>query len=143
VSDETQQPAAPSATPVPAPPAAPVPAGTGGWGPKGETRGWFAVALLTLITCGIYGLFWQYRVFADNKRYSGDGVGGAVGLVIALLVGIVNWFLLPAEVGAIYAKQGKDKPVSGLTGLWNLIPILGFFIWIAKVQGAINALWES
>ena len=83
MSDETQQPAAPSATPVPAPPAAPVPAGTGGWGPKGETRGWFAVALLTLITCGIYGLFWQYRVFADNKRYSGDGVGGAVGLVLS------------------------------------------------------------
>jgi hypothetical protein len=99
--------------------------------------------VLTIITCGIYGLFWQYFVFTENKEYSGEGVGGVVGVILAIFVGIVNWFLLPAEIGNIYAKAGKEKPVRGVTGFWNLIPLVGFFIWVNKVQTAMNDNWEA
>ena len=143
MSEEVEKPAAPPAPPVSAAASTPVPAGAGGWGPKGEVRSWVVVFLLTLVTCGIYGLYWQYRMFEDNKRFSGEGVGGAVGLILAIFIGIVNWFLLPAELGNIYEKMGREKRVSGLTGFWNLIPLIGFLIWLAKVQGAENALWES
>jgi hypothetical protein len=63
--------------------------------------------------------------------------------VIGLVIGIVNVFLIPSEVGNIYAKAGREKPVSGVTGFWTLIPIIGFFIWVFKVQGAMNRLYES
>ena len=56
---------------------------------------------------------------------------------------IPNWFLLPSEVGNMYAKAGMEKPVTGVTGFWNLIPIVGFFIWVFKVQNAINRRWET
>jgi hypothetical protein len=36
-----------------------------------------------------------------------------------------------------------EKPVSGVTGFWNLIPLVGFIIWVVKVQGALNRRWES
>jgi hypothetical protein len=101
------------------------------------------VALLTIVTCGIYGIFWQYYVFEENKRHSGDGVGGVVGVILAIFLGIVNIFLLPAEVGNIYAKAGQEKPVTGLTGFWAIIPIVGWFIWLYKVQTAINERWEQ
>ena len=91
--------------------------GAGGWGPPGKIRSWGVVAILTIITCGIYGLFWQYYVFEENKQHSGDGVGGVVGVILAIFIGIVNIFLLPAEVGNIYAKAGQEKPVRGVTGL--------------------------
>jgi hypothetical protein len=137
--------AAEGAAPVPASPPPPpaVRPATSGWGPPGKIRSWGVVAILTIITCGIYGIFWQYFVFEENKQHSGDGVGGVVGVILAIFIGIVNIFLLPAEVGNIYAKAGKEKPVRGVTGFWVLIPIVGWFIWLYKVQTAINDRWEE
>jgi hypothetical protein len=133
-----------SGEPTPPPPPPPMPvAPASGWGPPGQIRSWGTVAILTIVTCGIYGIFWQYYVFRDNKEHSGEGVGGTVGVILAIFVGIVNVFLLPAEVGNIYAKAGQEKPVNGTTGFWCLIPIVGWFIWLYKVQTAINTRWEQ
>ena len=111
------------------------------WGPVGKVRNPWAVIGLSIITLGIYYLYWTYSVFQETKDHSGDGVGGVIGLVIALVVGVVNLFLLPAEIGNMYAKAGQPKPVTGLTGLFNLIPIIGTIIWFIKVQGALNERW--
>ena len=43
----------------------------------------------------------------------------------------------------MYAGDGQPKPITGWSGLWILLPIIGWFIWIAKVQGALNRYWES
>jgi hypothetical protein len=142
IENEEPTAAAEPLTPVPAPPPA-APMATGGWGPPGKIRNWGTVAVLTIITCGIYGLFWQYYVFKENKDHSGEGVGGGVGLLFAIFIGIVNIFLLPAEIGNIYAKAGQEKPVHGPTGWWAIIPFVGWFIWLYKVQNAINARWEQ
>ena len=133
----------PPAPETPPPPPAVNTAATGGWGPPGKIRSWVSVALLTIVTCGIYGIFWQYYVFRDNKEHSGDGVGGTVGVILAIFVGIVNVFLLPHEEGAIYEKAGQERPVSAVTGFWMLLPIVGFFIWVYKIQTAINTRWEQ
>src|SRR5690349_6289557 len=125
------------ATPPP-PPAAAAP----GWGPKGKVREPVAVIVFSIITLGIYFLVWTYKIFKENKEFSGDGVGGVIGLVIGIVIGIVNWFLIPSEIGNIYARMGREKPVRGVTGFWNLIPLIGFIIWVVKVQGAMNRLYE-
>jgi hypothetical protein len=129
--------AEPTSAEPPPPAAAPT-----GWGPKGKVREPVAVILLSIITLGIYYLVWSYKVFHENKEYSGDGVGGGWGLFWAILLGIVNVFLLPAEIGNIYQKMGREKRVSGVTGFWILIPLIGWIIWVVKVQGAMNRLYE-
>jgi hypothetical protein len=129
--------------PTPVPPPPPPDAASGGWGPVGKPRNPAFVIIITIITLGIYGLYWQYQVFKEMKDHTGDGVGGPIGLVIAILVGIVNWFLIPSELGNLYAKAGMEKPVSGVTGFWNFLPLVGFIIWVIKVQGALNRRWES
>jgi Domain of unknown function (DUF4234) len=126
-------------TPAPPPP----PPAAGASGPRGKVREPVAVIIFSIITLGIYFLVWTYKIFQENKDYSGEGVGGVIGLVIGFFVGIVNWFLIPSEVGNIYAKAGREKPVSGVTGFWNLIPLVGFIIWVVKVQGAMNRLYEA
>jgi uncharacterized protein DUF4234 len=126
-------------TPAPPPP----PAASSGWGPVGKVRNPWFVAFISIITIGIYFLYWTYQVFRELKDHTGEGVGGVIGLVIGIVIGIVNWFLLPSEIGNMYAKAGMEKPVTGVTGFWNLIPIVGFFIWVFKVQGAMNNRWES
>jgi hypothetical protein len=122
--------------------AQPAPAPSGAR-PLGKPRGWVVVFLLTLVTLGIYGLVWQYKTFQEMQDYSGDGIGGVVGLILAIFLGFVNWFLMPAEVGNLYAAEGQEKPVSGITGLWNLLPIVGTFIWLAKTQNALSRFWEA
>jgi Domain of unknown function (DUF4234) len=126
-------------TPPPPPPAAaPAPSGA-----VGTLRSAVSVILLSIVTCGIYFLYWTYKVFEEMKQYSGEGVGGVVGLVIGIVVGFVNWFLIPSEVGNMYERAGQEKPVRGVTGFWNLIPLIGFIIWVVKVQGALNEYWEA
>jgi divalent metal cation (Fe/Co/Zn/Cd) transporter len=66
-----------------------------------------------------------------------------VGLVIAIFINVVNWFVLPSEIGNMYARAGESKPVSGVTGFWNLIPLVGLIIWLVKVQHALNRRWET
>jgi hypothetical protein len=111
--------------------------------PLGKPRGWVVVFLLTLITLGIYGLVWQYKVFQEMKDYSGNGIGGVVGLILAIFVGFVNPFIMSAEVGHLYGAEGQEPPVTGVTGLWILLPIVGAFIWLAKTQNALSAFWEA
>jgi hypothetical protein len=112
-------------------------------GPVGEIRSSLAVILLSIITLGIYSLYWQYKTFKEMKDYSGNGIGGGVALLLAIVFAIVNVFLMPAEAGSLYEREGKAKPVSGVTGFWILLPLIGGIIWIVKTQGALNRFWES
>ena len=112
-------------------------------GPVGKIRNPWVVILLSIVTLGIYFLYWNYAMFQETKEYAGTGIGGVVGLILAIFIGIVNAFLLPAEVGNLFAAEGQPKPVHGPTGFWILIPIVGFFIWVIKVQGHLNKFWEA
>jgi hypothetical protein len=123
--------------------AAPPPAPAGGTGTVGQMRRPLIVILLSIVTLGIYALFWYYRNFEDMKVYSGEGLGGVLGLLLSFFCGIIAIFLLPAEVGNLYGREGQEKPITGLAGFWNLIPIIGGIIWVFKVQGAINDFWSA
>ena len=112
-------------------------------GPVGKIRSPWAVIGLSIITLGIYGLYWQYATFQEMKDHSNQGIGGVLGLVIGIVVGFVNLFIMPSEVGNLYAARGQEKPVSGVTGCWIFLPIIGGFIWLFKVQGRLNDYWEA
>jgi hypothetical protein len=112
-------------------------------GPVGKVRSPLAVLLLSIVTLGIYGLYWYYKTFQEMKEYSGNGIGGVLGLILSFFCGIIVIFLLPAEVGSLYTNDGQPAPISGLTGLWVLLPLLGGLIWLWKVQGRLNDFWES
>jgi Domain of unknown function (DUF4234) len=115
----------------------------GNTGPLGQRRGILFVILISVITLWIYFLYWTYKTFEEMKQHTGDGLGGIIGLVIGIVIGIVNSFVIPSEVGKMYAKDGQQPPMTGWTGLWVLIPFVGWFIWVVKVQGALNRYWEG
>jgi hypothetical protein len=123
--------------------APPPPAAAGGSGAVGQLRTPLTVILLGLVTCGIYLLWWYYRNFEDMKEFSGEGIGGGVGLLLAIFCGIIAVFVMPAEIGNLFERDGKEKPCSALTAFWNLIPIIGGIIYIFKVQNHLNDFWES
>jgi ABC-type Fe3+-siderophore transport system permease subunit len=111
--------------------------------PVGKVRSVVVIILLSIVTLGIYGLAWQYLTFREMKDYSGTGVGGGLGLVFAIFLLFVNWFLMPSEVSNLYSLDGQDPPVSGLTGFWVLLPLVGGIVWLVKTQHALNRFWVA
>ena len=96
--------------------------------------------LVSIVTFGLYGLYWAYTSHDDVKQYSGDGVGGALGALIYFLAGMITWFLLPIEIKKMYEKDGRQSPVGPATAFW----ILAFGIpWYVKCQRALNDYWAT
>ena len=96
------------------------------------------------LTLGIYGIYWVYKTQEEVKRFSGNGIGGVLGLVIYILISPVTFFIVPSEVRYMYEDlDGGQSPVRGIHGLWILLPIAGPIIWFVQVQGALNRYWES
>ena len=112
-------------------------------GPLGQPRGIGFAILMTIVTLGIYSLYWVFKTQDEVKNHSDQGVGGVLGLVIYIVVGIVTWFLIPSEIGKMFKKDGRIPPFTGWTGLWLLLPIVGAVVWFIKVQGALNFYWGS
>ena len=115
-------------------------------GPVGHRRGILFVLLISLITLGIYTLYWAYKTHEEMKQHTGDGLGGVLGLVVWIIVSPVSAFVIPSEIGKMYARDGRESPVTGWTGLW-LFPfgifLIPAIVWFVKVQGALNRYWES
>jgi hypothetical protein len=113
-------------------------------GPVGHTRSVGLSILWAVLTLGIYCVIWTYKTQEEVKRYSGNGIGGVLGLVIYILLSPVTFFIVPSEVRYMYEDlDGQTSPVRGITGLWFILPLLGALIWFIKVQGALNRYWES
>ena len=119
---------------------------TGNTGPLGHPRGVGFVILLTIVTLGIYSLYWVYKTQEEVKQHSGDGLGGVLGLVIWIVISAVSAFVIPSEIGRMYQKDGQHAPVSGWTGLW-LFPfgifLIPAIVWFVKIQGSLNRYWEA
>jgi uncharacterized protein DUF4234 len=113
-------------------------------GPIGHTRSIGLSILWAILTLGIYTLIWTYKTQEEIKRYSGNGVGGVIGLVIYILISPITFFLVPSETRYMYEDlDGQKSPVRGIYGLWFLLPLIGHLIWFIQVQGALNRYWES
>jgi hypothetical protein len=154
--DPTQPvtPAAPQAgeAPPPAPPAttsydaAPAYAAAPQTGTVGKIRGTGMCILLLIVTLGFYSLYWFYATHEEMKKHSNQGLGGVVALLLAFFVGFVMPYITSNEVGGLYERQGKEKPVSAATGLWyfpGMLILIGPIVWFVKTNGALNDYWKS
>jgi Domain of unknown function (DUF4234) len=119
---------------------------TGSTGPLGRPRGIGFGILLFIVTFGLYSWYWAFKTQEELKQRTGEGLGGVIGLVIWIVINAVSAFVIPSEIGKMYAKDGKQPPVTGWTGLW-LFPfgflIIPAIVWFVKVQGALNRYWEA
>ena len=110
----------------------------------GNTRSIPLSILWAVLTLGIYTFVWTYKTQEEIKRYSGNGIGGILGLVIYILISPVTFFVVPSEVRYMYEDlDGGHSPVRGIHGLWFLLPLIGGLIWFIQVQGALNRYWEG
>ncbi len=111
-----------------------------GDGPIGQQRPLGKQLILAIVTFGLYGLYWAYVNHEEIKEHTGEGIGGALGAVIAAVAGVVTLFLLPIEIKKMYERDGKTSPVGPATAFWILL----FGVpWYFKCQRALNEYWAS
>jgi uncharacterized membrane protein YdfJ with MMPL/SSD domain len=112
----------------------------------GRPRGIIRHIVLFVFTLGLYGWYWSYKVYKAEKKKTGQGLGGLLGMLVWILLLPVSAFLVPRAVRRMYESAGSDTRVSGWTGLW-LFPfgllIVPAIVWFWKVQGALNHYWEA
>jgi hypothetical protein len=116
-----------------------------------KVRSLWAVALLPIITLGIYHLVWWYKINKELKAY-GEAKGFDLGQnptnsVLALFPG--GLIIVPAIMTYINgtkrvqgaAKIAKREPVNGWLVL-VLYLVLSIGMW-AYLQSSLNQIWEQ
>jgi len=101
------------------------------------------VIFLTIITLGIWAWVWSYQNAKEMKDYRGEGLGGLLTLLLAIVVHPVVWFTLAWEVENLYKEAGEQPPITAVWGLWFLLPIIGNFIWYLRMQRSLNDFWRA
>ena len=115
-------------------------------GPIGQIRPTGMIILLFFVTLGIWAFVYYFQTHEEMKRHTGEGLGGVLAVVIAIIFGLLNPFLLSNEVGLLYERRGQEKPVSALTGLWffpGIFILVGPFVWFVQTNNALNDYWRS
>ncbi len=109
-------------------------------GPIGQQRNIKKQVLLSIVTLGLYGVYWAYQSHEDISQHMRSGVTGVVGVLIAVFAGFVTWFLLPVEIKKMYEADGQTSPVGPATAFWILLFAVP---WYVKCQSALNQYWAS
>ena len=107
----------------------------------GKPRSIGLTILLAIVTFGIWTLLWSFWNGEDLRRYRGDGLGGGIYLVIALLIQPVLMFMMADEVAKLYEQDGQEAPITAVWGLWFLLPLIGHIIWYVRMQRSLNDFW--
>ena len=115
-------------------------------GAVGQVRGTGLQLLLFTVTVGIWGYVYFFQTHDEMKRHTGEGIGGVLALVLAVVFWMASPFLLSHEVGRLYERRGQRRPVSALTGLWffpGILILIGPVVWFVLTNRALSGYWRS
>lgn len=99
--------------------------------------------ILSIITCGIYGLYWLFCLAEDMKILSGNPAlpsGGKLILLTLITCGIYGWYwLFKCGEAVDIAKNANGIPSSNTNILYLVLAIIGLaIIDYALMQDTIN-----
>lgn len=110
-----------------------------------ERRNIAVCIVLTLVTCGIYGIYWIVCLTNDVNTVSGDVNGTSGGMVVLLMIvtcGIygIYWAYKQGEK-LDFTKNNRGIPSSNSGVLYLILQIFGFgIIAYALMQNELNKL---
>ena len=116
-----------------------------------KVRSLWAVALLPIITLGIYGLVWWYKVNKEMKEF-GDARGHDLGQnpVNSLLALFPGFLIIVPPLVSFWrgtqrvqetSKVVGQEPLNGWIAL--ILYLLLGFVFPAYLQNSLNKVWEA
>lgn len=106
------------------------------------------VIIFSIITCGIYGLYWYYITMEDlNSCLNERRFNSAMLLILGIFCFPVIWYILykiDNTVEEICASEGIAYRSNFI--LWLLLTLVfgvGALVALYQVQSAMNMIWEN
>jgi uncharacterized membrane protein HdeD (DUF308 family) len=102
---------------------------------------------LSIITLGIYGLVWYYKINKEVRGVTGAGSPGTSLLAITLgafliVPPIVSWFNTAERIRQTQDRANVSSPISAVLAVVLLfIPFVNMFA-TAYLQSGLNRAWE-
>jgi drug/metabolite transporter (DMT)-like permease len=109
----------------------------------GKTRHPWGVWLLVVLTLGIYGLYWYYKVNAEARDYEQTvnvHPGLSVLAVFIPIAGIVSFVRTGGRIDQAQRASGSRYRCSGLVGI---ILMLLAGVGIVYYQSQLNNVWDQ
>lgn len=104
--------------------------------------------ILSIITCGIYGIYWFIVVTDEARQIVGDvnGTSGGVSFLLSLITCNLYGLYWAYKQGdrLDYAKSVRNIPNGSSNILYLILELLGFnIIAVALMQDSINKVLDS
>jgi hypothetical protein len=129
-------------------PGAMQPMAAGSYGaPAGEKRDVVLPIILTFVTCGIYGIYWHYKMMSEIAADLGrTDINPVLEIVLVFVTcGIYAFFLAykyPKLVTEMQAKRGMQ--VNDISTVSLILAIFGLIIVShALLQSELNKVWDA
>ncbi len=113
-----------------------------------EERNIAVAIILTLVTCGIYGLYWFVVISDDVKEYSNDSemMSGGVALLLTIVTCGIFGFYWAYKLGKnmFSAQQINNLPATDNSVLYLILELfgLGIIVW-AIIQNDLNTITRT
>jgi hypothetical protein len=111
----------------------------------GKTRNPLVVWLLSLVTLGIYQLYWYYQVNREAREYEPTvDVRPGIAVVAVTLGGLLivpPWVSVFRTGGRIARAQTAAGVRDRCSGLLGLVLVLVFDLWVFYYQSQLNKVW--
>lgn len=111
-------------------------------GPSGKTRSPIGVFLLSIITMGIYGMVWYYKINTELRNYNSSiqvNPGMAVLALFVPIVGFISIYNTGKRIQQAQTASGNQPTCSPVVGL-----LLGWIIYghTFYYQDSLNSVWQ-
>ena len=113
-----------------------------------EERNIAVAIILTIVTCGIYGLYWFVVISDDVKEYSNDSemMSGGVALLLTIVTCGIFGFYWAYKLGKnmFSAQQMNNLPATDNSVLYLILELfgLGIVVW-AIIQNDLNTITRT
>ena len=104
------------------------------------------VILLALVTCGIYGIYWNYTTANEiNSALGRDAVNPVLAIVGSLCFPVFWLYLKAVDPAMQEINTEVGKPAESRFLMWLLLSLvgIGMYLYIYQVQTDLNDLWDA
>jgi phosphotransferase system glucose/maltose/N-acetylglucosamine-specific IIC component len=114
----------------------------------GKKRDPIVVILLSIVTCGIYGIYWYYTAMVDLNGILGEERLNPVTFIILCIIcaPILYYVLYKIDSGLVQVAERERIYYKENFILWLILALLlgaGVFVAIFQITGAYNKIWDN
>ena len=114
----------------------------------GKTRSPVLVIIFSIITLGIYAIYWFYTIMEDmNKLLDREYLSSILLILLSIICPPVAWYVLyKVDAGLVDLCRREGIPYKENFILWLLLTLVfgvGMFVAMFQITGAFNDIWNK